>query len=68
MYFSTGIYDDPSCTSNHVNHAMLVVGYTKDSWILKNWWGKHWGENGYMKLKRNKNRCGVANYAAYALI
>ncbi|KAJ8941441.1 hypothetical protein NQ318_016073 [Aromia moschata] len=36
---NSGIYDDPTCTSNHVNHAMLVVGYTKDAWILKNWWG-----------------------------
>lgn len=47
---------------------MLVVGYTKDYWILKNWWGKHWGEDGYMKLRRHKNRCGIANYAAYALV
>ncbi|XP_060537289.1 procathepsin L isoform X2 [Cylas formicarius] len=63
-----GIYDDPVCTSNTVNHAMLIVGYTKDAWILKNWWGKHWGEQGYMRLKRHKNRCGVANYAAYAMV
>lgn len=47
---------------------MLVVGYTKDAWILKNWWGSHWGENGYMKLKKRINRCGIANYAAYALV
>ncbi|XP_050518901.1 procathepsin L [Diabrotica virgifera virgifera] len=63
-----GIYDDSSCSSDHVNHAMLVVGYTKDAWILKNWWGKHWGENGYMRLRRHKNRCGISNYAAYALV
>ncbi|KAJ8918775.1 hypothetical protein NQ315_015095 [Exocentrus adspersus] len=66
--YHSGIYDDPTCTSNHVNHAMLIVGYTKDTWILKNWWGRHWGENGYMRLRRHKNRCGIANYAAYALI
>ncbi|XP_045481844.1 procathepsin L-like [Harmonia axyridis] len=62
------VYDDISCSSNSVNHAMLIVGYTKDAWILKNWWGNHWGENGYMKLRRRKNRCGVAHYAAYALV
>nr|UHM21919.1 cathepsin L14 [Zabrotes subfasciatus] len=66
--YHKGIYDDLSCTSNHVNHAMLIVGYTKNAWILKNWWGKHWGENGYMRLRRNVNRCGIANYAAYALV
>ncbi|XP_045481479.1 procathepsin L-like isoform X1 [Harmonia axyridis] len=66
--YHKGVYDDISCSSNTVNHAMLIVGYTKDAWILKNWWGSHWGENGYMKLRRRKNRCGVANYAAYALV
>lgn len=68
LFFSSGIYDDPTCSSNTVNHAMLVVGYTKDAWILQNWWGNHWGENGYMKLRRKVNRCGIANYAAYALV
>lgn len=68
IIFSRGIYDDITCTSDHVNHAMLVVGYTKDYWILKNWWGKHWGEDGYMKLRRHINKCGIANYAAYALV
>ncbi|XP_025829028.1 cathepsin L1 [Agrilus planipennis] len=66
--YHSGIYDDISCSSNTVNHAMIIVGYTKDAWILKNWWGNQWGENGYMRLKRNRNRCGVANYAAYALV
>lgn len=66
--YHKGIYDDEACSSNTVNHAMLLVGYTKDAWILKNWWGSHWGENGYMRLRKNKNRCGVANYAAYALV
>ncbi|XP_050314484.1 procathepsin L isoform X3 [Anthonomus grandis grandis] len=68
QFYHKGIYDDPGCSSTSVNHAMLVVGYTKDYWILKNWWGKHWGEHGYMRLKKNKNRCGVANYGAYALV
>ncbi|XP_046406770.1 procathepsin L [Ischnura elegans] len=66
--YSKGIYDDPKCSSSHVNHAMLVVGYDKDAWILKNWWGKSWGEEGYMRLAKNKNRCGIANYAVYAIL
>ncbi|XP_017772618.1 PREDICTED: cathepsin L1-like [Nicrophorus vespilloides] len=66
--YHKGVYDDDACSSSTVNHAMLLVGYTKDAWILKNWWGSHWGENGYMRLKRHKNRCGISNYAAYALV
>ncbi|XP_011304748.1 cathepsin L1 [Fopius arisanus] len=66
--YHTGIYDDPLCSSDSVNHAMLIVGYTPDYWILKNWWGNNWGENGYMRIRKNRNRCGIANYAAFARI
>ncbi|EDS39195.1 conserved hypothetical protein [Culex quinquefasciatus] len=64
----TGIYDDEaSCDNSKVNHAMLLVGYTPTYWILKNWWGS-WGEDGYMKLARGKNMCGISNYASYVTI
>ncbi|XP_036229944.2 cathepsin K isoform X1 [Bactrocera oleae] len=66
--YSDGVYDDDSCTSDTVNHAMLVVGYTKHYWILKNWWGEMWGEDGYMRLRRGTNLCGIANYAAYSIV
>ncbi|KAG5669353.1 hypothetical protein PVAND_017241 [Polypedilum vanderplanki] len=66
--YSEGVYDDPNCSSTAVNHAMLLVGYTPDAWILKNWWGKNWGINGYMLVKRGVNKCGIANYAAYAVV
>ncbi|KAG7198301.1 hypothetical protein KM043_005704 [Ampulex compressa] len=66
--YHKGVYDDDRCSSDSVNHAVLIVGYTPREWILKNWWGSHWGENGYMRLAKNRNRCGVANYAAYARV
>ncbi|XP_053973401.1 procathepsin L [Hylaeus volcanicus] len=66
--YHTGVYNDEVCSSDMVNHAMLIVGYTPTEWILKNWWGEEWGENGYMRLAKNKNRCGIANYAAYAKV
>ncbi|KZC12523.1 Cathepsin K [Dufourea novaeangliae] len=66
--YHEGVYDDDACSSDMVNHAMLIVGYTPKEWILKNWWGDGWGEKGYMRLAKNKNRCGIANYAAYAKV
>ncbi|CAD7094065.1 unnamed protein product [Hermetia illucens] len=66
--YSNGIYDDPDCSADMVNHAMLVVGYTPEYWIMKNWWGDNWGDGGYMKIRRNRNLCGLANYAAYAIV
>ncbi|XP_016964724.1 procathepsin L [Drosophila biarmipes] len=66
--YSDGIYDDASCSAASVNHAMLVIGFGKDYWILKNWWGELWGESGYMRIRKGVNMCGIANYAAYAVV
>ncbi|KAH8410590.1 hypothetical protein KR009_005703 [Drosophila setifemur] len=66
--YSDGIYDDPSCSSTSVNHAMLVIGFGKDYWILKNWWGELWGESGFMRIRKGVNMCGISNYAAYAIV
>ncbi|KAK6627316.1 hypothetical protein RUM44_009793 [Polyplax serrata] len=66
--YHKGIYDDPNCSHHKVNHAMLIVGYTKDAWILKNWWGEHWGIDGYMYLKKGVNQCAIAKYAGYPIV
>ena len=68
--YSEGVYDDKDCSSSTVNHAMLLIGYGEnpDHWIVKNWWGERWGMGGYMKVKRGVNMCGIANYAAYAIV
>ncbi|XP_077296079.1 cathepsin L4 [Arctopsyche grandis] len=66
--YHSGVYDDHTCSNKSVNHAVLIVGYSRTYWILLNWWGKHWGEKGYMKLKKGHNRCGIANYAAYVVM
>lgn len=64
----SGVYDDPACSPRTINHAMLLVGYTRDAWILKNWWSSKWGDNGYMYLARGRNQCAVSSYAAYATV
>lgn len=33
------------------SHAMTVVGYKKDRFIIRNSWGKNWGSNGYTYYK-----------------
>ena len=64
--YSHGIYDPIVCFNQRGNHEVTLVGYGIDNkipfWILKNSWGIHWGEQGYMKLVRNKdNKCGIAD-------
>lgn len=62
--YKTGIFSN--CGTSTLNHAILLIGYTADSWIVKNSWGPNWGEKGYIRLKRPGNTCGIYNYAITA--
>jgi hypothetical protein len=37
----------------HGRHAMLIVGYTGNFFILKNSWGTDWGDKGYAYIPKN---------------
>lgn len=55
------------------NHAVVAVGWgvAEDGmkyWVLKNTWGPHWGENGYFRIRRGENDCGIESMAVSALI
>ena len=62
--YSSGVMKKHHC-GNDIDHAVLVVGYTPDYWIIKNSWGIDWGENGYFRLERGKNACGINSYASF---
>nr|XP_017207692.1 cathepsin S, ortholog 1 isoform X1 [Danio rerio] len=70
--YRSGIYNDPKCSSALINHAVLVVGYGsengQDYWLVKNSWGTAWGENGYIRMARNKNMCGISSFGIYPTI
>uniref|UniRef100_A0A8C5WIB1 Cathepsin K n=1 Tax=Leptobrachium leishanense TaxID=445787 RepID=A0A8C5WIB1_9ANUR len=73
LYYSTGIYYDENCDPDAIDHAVLVVGYGMQSssnyWIIKNSWGEDWGEQGYIRMAKDKeNACGIANLASYPLM
>ncbi|KAI8496204.1 hypothetical protein Bbelb_260450 [Branchiostoma belcheri] len=54
LMYTSGIYDDPDCSAAHLDHALVLVGY-----------GKAWGEDGYIRIVRGKNMCGIAANAFY---
>eukprot|EP00730_Choanoeca_flexa_P000535 TRINITY_DN10238_c0_g1_i4.p1 TRINITY_DN10238_c0_g1~~TRINITY_DN10238_c0_g1_i4.p1 ORF type:complete len:373 (+),score=52.05 TRINITY_DN10238_c0_g1_i4:70-1188(+) len=55
------------------DHAVQIVGfgvdktgpYPIDYWIVRNSWGADWGEDGYIRLYRGENTCGVLNDVNY---
>ena len=80
--YSSGVYN--ACTSGDLDHMINIVGWDNEGatfdetgnlppgkgiWILRNSWGKFWGENGYMRTKMTDasgNKCNaVAQEAAY---
>lgn len=59
-----GTFKHTMCT-NDIDHAVTIVGYTTNTWIVKNSWGTDWGDEGYIYLERGHNTCGVAEYVTY---
>jgi len=52
--YEEGVFDHGCGTT--IDHAVTLVGYGTeggaDYWLVRNSWGKSWGEEGYIKIKR----------------
>lgn len=66
--YNSGIYNEPNCDPYILNLCVGVVGYGVEDevkyWIVRNAWGKAWGESGYMRMLRANNQCGIASWAS----
>jgi C1A family cysteine protease len=72
QHYQKGIDNPSSCDPEELNHAVLIVGFGStdgtDYWIIKNSWGADWGEDGYYRIVRGENKCGVAEDPVHSII
>jgi len=64
MFHEGGVFHDE--TSTEINHAVVLTGYGTDEasgedyYLVRNSWGGHWGEGGYIRIKRDSDsHCGM---------
>ena len=69
--YHSGVYQSDECGTlpTQVNHAVVAVGYGVENdvpyWIVKNSWSATWGDQGYFKIARGVNMCGIAQCNSY---
>ena len=60
QFYQSGIVKN--CYRNELNHAVTAVGWgvmaNDEYFLIKNSWGSHWGDKGYIRL-HTWNACGV---------
>eukprot|EP00996_Jenningsia_fusiforme_P001623 NODE_2494_length_1187_cov_35.036907_g2277_i0.p1 GENE.NODE_2494_length_1187_cov_35.036907_g2277_i0~~NODE_2494_length_1187_cov_35.036907_g2277_i0.p1 ORF type:complete len:343 (+),score=77.86 NODE_2494_length_1187_cov_35.036907_g2277_i0:60-1031(+) len=49
------------CKGRDLDHAVSLVGFGPDYWIVRNSWSSSWGEGGYIRLKMGVNCDGMAD-------
>jgi cathepsin L len=58
QHYESGVFDGCNKTNPDIDHNVQVVGYGLDTetktpyWLVRNSWSPHWGDHGYIRLKR----------------
>jgi len=75
QFYFGGVFDVPC--GKTLDHGILIVGYGNqtnifgknvDYWIVKNSWGAHWGEQGYLKIVRGSGKCGLNTFVSSSIV
>jgi cathepsin L len=67
QFYKSGVFKGPC--GQQLDHGVLLVGMGTDNgtnyWRVKNSWGVSWGDQGYIRMVRDQDMCGLANMASY---
>lgn len=57
--YKSGVFNGQSNRS--INHVVMLIGWDDDkqAWLIKNSWGKNWGEDGFAWIKYESNNIGL---------
>jgi cathepsin L len=64
--YESGVFNGCNQTNPEIDHIVQAVGYGTDTatgedyWLVRNSWSPTWGENGYIRIKRQQSpACGM---------
>ncbi|KAL1832426.1 hypothetical protein ACET3Z_002077 [Daucus carota] len=62
-YYKSGVYKHIT-GAQMGGHAVKLIGWGttdegEDYWLLANQWNRSWGDDGYFKIRRGTNECGI---------
>jgi len=72
--YSSGVYQRTAEAFYEGGHAVKIIGWGVDKdtnvpyWLIANSWGEEWGENGFFRMRRGTNECGIETEIAAGLV
>lgn len=71
VHYTHGVYQHTNGSALG-GHAVKIIGWGVENgtpyWLVANSWTTYWGDNGYFKILRGSNECGIEDdvYAGLA--